>query len=228
MRTGFEESNNAHQRTAERGHAFEQELSVTQRKADNLVAEGSALRGQVSMEKYCGMKKKILASTTVKADESGHIASFSMSTWFLRAAELKNYFQLNEAKEERQALEAQLRQLRAGLAEGQETARKEGRRGAERLEARLKDLQKERSVVNGGCRYRSAIVKMIKLFHFCLRWIFHISRTLRGLFWLVHNCFLLLNRAIVLKVDKVYVLCVKRDLVHSENQGLPLELNAEV
>lgn len=54
---------------------------------------------------------------------------------------------MNMTMEGRQELEAQLRQLRAGLTEGQEAARQEGRKGAERLEARVKELLKDRS----GC-----------------------------------------------------------------------------
>lgn len=53
------------------------------------------------------------------------------------------------AVEDRHALEAQLRQLQAGLTEGQEAARQEGRQEVERLEARLKDLLKDRSVADG-------------------------------------------------------------------------------
>lgn len=52
--------------------------------------------------------------------------------------------QVNEAAEDRQALEGQLRHLQAGLTEGQEAARQEGRQEVERLEARLKDLLKDR------------------------------------------------------------------------------------
>lgn len=55
--------------------------------------------------------------------------------------------QVNEAVEDRKALEGQLRHLQAGLTEGQEAARQEGRQEMERLEARLKDLLKDRSVV---------------------------------------------------------------------------------
>lgn len=58
--------------------------------------------------------------------------------------------QVNEALEDRKALEGQLRHLQAGLTEGQEAARQEGRQEIERLEARLKDLLKDRSVV-GHC-----------------------------------------------------------------------------
>lgn len=58
--------------------------------------------------------------------------------------------QVNEATEDRKALEGQLRHLQTGLTEGQEAARQEGRQEVERLEARLKDLLKDRSVV-GHC-----------------------------------------------------------------------------
>lgn len=56
--------------------------------------------------------------------------------------------QVNEALEDRKALEGQLRHLQAGLTEGQEAARQEGRQEMERLEARLKDVLKDRSVVD--------------------------------------------------------------------------------
>lgn len=56
--------------------------------------------------------------------------------------------QLNVALEARQELEAQLRQLRVGLTEDQEAARQEGRQEAERLEARVKELLKDRSVAD--------------------------------------------------------------------------------
>ena len=52
--------------------------------------------------------------------------------------------QVHEAAEDRQALEGQLRHLQAGLTEGQEAARQEGRQEVERLEARLKELSKDR------------------------------------------------------------------------------------
>lgn len=58
-------------------------------------------------------------------------------------------FQASVGKENRQALEAQLRQLQVGLTEGQEAARREGKKEVERLEARVKDLLKERSVKAG-------------------------------------------------------------------------------
>eukprot|EP00903_Cladosiphon_okamuranus_P007670 g7438.t1 len=96
-RTGFQESNAAHQRTAERSQAFEEELHNTRQMVDTLRAESATLKGQV-----------------------------------------------NEAIEDRKALEGQLRHLQAGLTEGQEAARQEGRQEIERLEARLKDLLKDR------------------------------------------------------------------------------------
>lgn len=46
--------------------------------------------------------------------------------------------------EDRKALEAQLRQLQVGLTEGQEAARQEARKEVERLEARLKEVMKDR------------------------------------------------------------------------------------
>lgn len=60
---------------------------------------------------------------------------------------------MNEAIEDRKTLEGQLRQLQAGLTEGQEAARQEGRQKMERLEARLKDLLKDRSVVDSVCGF---------------------------------------------------------------------------
>ncbi|CAM9418029.1 unnamed protein product [Scytosiphon promiscuus] len=96
-RMGFQESNAAHQRTAERSHAFEQELHKTRQMVEELRAESTALQGQV-----------------------------------------------NEALEDRQALEGQLRHLQAGLTQGQEAARQEGRQEVERLEARVKELLKDR------------------------------------------------------------------------------------
>lgn len=50
------------------------------------------------------------------------------------------------ALENRHALEAQLRHLQAGLTEGQEAARQEGRLEVERLNAKLSDLLKDRLV----------------------------------------------------------------------------------
>eukprot|EP00752_Nemacystus_decipiens_P016541 g14784.t1 len=96
-RTGFQESNAAHQRTAERSQAFEEELHNTRQLVDGLRAESATLQAQV-----------------------------------------------NEATEDRQALEGQLRHLQAGLTEGQEAARQEGRHEMEMLEARLKELLKDR------------------------------------------------------------------------------------
>lgn len=55
---------------------------------------------------------------------------------------------MKEASDNRQTLEGQLRHLQAGLTEGQEAARQEGRQEVERLEARLKDFLKDRSVVD--------------------------------------------------------------------------------
>lgn len=63
------------------------------------------------------------------------------------------------AMEGRQELEAQLRQLHAGLTEGQEAARNEGRKEAERLEARVKELLKDRS----GCRSVLRVVILQKV-----------------------------------------------------------------
>lgn len=51
---------------------------------------------------------------------------------------------MKEAFDNRQTLEGQLRQLQVGLTEGQEAARQEGRQEVERLEARLKELVKDR------------------------------------------------------------------------------------
>lgn len=53
---------------------------------------------------------------------------------------------MNMAMEDRQELEAQLRQLHADLTEGQDAAHQEGRKEAERLEARVKELLRDRSV----------------------------------------------------------------------------------
>lgn len=58
------------------------------------------------------------------------------------------YPQVKEAFDDRQTLEGQLRNLQAGLVEGQEAARQEGRQEVERLESRLKDFLKDRSVVH--------------------------------------------------------------------------------
>ena len=68
---------------------------------------------------------------------------------------LKLFCQASVAKEDRQALEAQLRQLQVGLTEGQEAARREGKKEVERLEARVKDLLKDRSVPGGDLIYGS-------------------------------------------------------------------------
>lgn len=46
-RMGFQESNAAHQRTAERSHVFEQELYKTRQTVDSLRTEAAALREQV-------------------------------------------------------------------------------------------------------------------------------------------------------------------------------------
>lgn len=46
-RMGFRESNEAHQRTAERCNALEQELHTTRKTADSSRAEAAGLRGQV-------------------------------------------------------------------------------------------------------------------------------------------------------------------------------------
>lgn len=48
-RTGFQESNEAHQRTAERSQAFEEELHNTRQVVDTLRAESATLKGQVSV-----------------------------------------------------------------------------------------------------------------------------------------------------------------------------------
>lgn len=48
---GFRESNAAHQRTAERSHALEEELHNTRKVADTLRAESAALEGQVKFPK---------------------------------------------------------------------------------------------------------------------------------------------------------------------------------
>lgn len=58
------------------------------------------------------------------------------------------YPQVKEAFENRKELEGQLRHLQAGLVEGQEAARQEGKQEVERLESRLKDFLKDRSVVD--------------------------------------------------------------------------------
>lgn len=50
-RMGFQESNSAHQRTAERSHAFEQELHKTRQVVEELRAESTALKGQVMFSK---------------------------------------------------------------------------------------------------------------------------------------------------------------------------------
>lgn len=50
-RTGFQESNAAHQRTAERSQAFEEELHNTRQLVDALRAESAALKGQVSVSR---------------------------------------------------------------------------------------------------------------------------------------------------------------------------------
>ena len=44
---GFQESNAAHQRTAERSHAVEQELYKTRKTVDDLRTEAAVLREQV-------------------------------------------------------------------------------------------------------------------------------------------------------------------------------------
>lgn len=56
---------------------------------------------------------------------------------------------MNMAMESRRELEAQLRHVQTGLTEGQEAARQEGRKEIERLEARVRELLKDRSVVCG-------------------------------------------------------------------------------
>ncbi|CAN0051172.1 unnamed protein product, partial [Laminaria digitata] len=108
-RMGFQESNAAHQRTAERSHVVEQELYKTRKTVERLRTEAAGLREQASVE-----------------------------------------------KEDRQALEAQLRQLQVGLTEGQEAARREGKKEVERLEARVKDLLKERSRKNAELELQNA------------------------------------------------------------------------
>lgn len=50
-RTGFQESNAAHQRTAERSQAFEEELHNTRQVVDALRAESATLKGQVSVSR---------------------------------------------------------------------------------------------------------------------------------------------------------------------------------
>lgn len=55
---------------------------------------------------------------------------------------------MKEALDTRQTLEGQLRHLQATLTEGQEAARQEGRQEVERLEAKLKEFSKDRSVVD--------------------------------------------------------------------------------
>lgn len=64
---------------------------------------------------------------------------------------------MHVAVEDRHALEAQLRQLQAGLTEGQEAARQEGRQEVERLETRLKELVKNRSVARPDTRLERRI-----------------------------------------------------------------------
>ncbi|CBJ25593.1 Myosin, heavy chain 10, non-muscle [Ectocarpus siliculosus] len=96
-RMGFQESNAAHQRTAEQSHALEEELYNTRTVVESLRAESAALKAKV-----------------------------------------------DEGVEDRHALEGKLRHLQAGLTEGQEAARQEGRQEVERLEARIRDLLKDR------------------------------------------------------------------------------------
>ncbi|CAM9123728.1 unnamed protein product [Ectocarpus fasciculatus] len=96
-RMGFQESNAAHQRTAEQSHALEEELYNTRKVVESLRAESAAFKAKV-----------------------------------------------DEGVEDRHALEGKLRHLQAGLTEGQEAARQEGRQEAERLEARIRDLLKDR------------------------------------------------------------------------------------
>ncbi|CAN0287984.1 unnamed protein product, partial [Ectocarpus sp. 8 AP-2014] len=96
-RMGFQESNAAHQRTAEQSHALEEKLSHTRTVVESLRAESAALKAKV-----------------------------------------------DEGVEDRHALEGKLRHLQAGLTEGQEAARQEGRQEVERLEARIRDLLKDR------------------------------------------------------------------------------------
>lgn len=50
-RTGFQESNAAHQRTAERSQAFEEELHNTRQVVDTMRAESATLKGQVSVSR---------------------------------------------------------------------------------------------------------------------------------------------------------------------------------
>ncbi|CAM9435559.1 unnamed protein product [Ectocarpus sp. 4 AP-2014] len=96
-RMGFQESNAAHQRTAEQSHALEEELYNTRTVVESLRAKSAALKAKV-----------------------------------------------DEGVEDRHALEGKLRHLQAGLTEGQEAARQEGRQEVERLEARMRDLLKDR------------------------------------------------------------------------------------
>ncbi|CAN0402680.1 unnamed protein product, partial [Ectocarpus sp. 12 AP-2014] len=96
-RMGFQESNAAHQRTAEQSHALEEELDSTRTVVESLRAESAALKAKV-----------------------------------------------DEGVEDRHALEGKLRHLQAGLTEGQEAARQEGRQEVERLEARIRDLLRDR------------------------------------------------------------------------------------
>ncbi|CAB1119443.1 unnamed protein product [Ectocarpus sp. CCAP 1310/34] len=96
-RMGFQESNAAHQRTAEQSHALEEELYNARTLVESLRAESAALKAKV-----------------------------------------------DEGVEDRHALEGKLRHLQAGVTEGQEAARQEGRQEVERLEARIRDLLKDR------------------------------------------------------------------------------------
>lgn len=48
-RMGFQESNAAHQRTAERSHVFEQELYKARKTVDSLRTEAAVLREQVKL-----------------------------------------------------------------------------------------------------------------------------------------------------------------------------------
>lgn len=50
-RTGFQESNAAHQRTAERSQAFEEELYNTRQVVDTVRSESATLKGQVSVSR---------------------------------------------------------------------------------------------------------------------------------------------------------------------------------
>lgn len=147
-RTGFQESNAAHQRTAERSQAFEEELHNTREVVDALRAESGALKAQVSVLRdeqvsHCHRGCAVMTRGTPC------IRYFRGQRALTIALELID-LQVNEAAEDRKVLEGQLRHLQAGLTEGQEAARQEGRQEMERLEARLKDLLKDRSVV-GVC-----------------------------------------------------------------------------